>query len=389
MKIVIAPDSFKGSLTAAEACDAMEKGVRNAVPAAHIIKIPMADGGEGTVTALVSATGGSLQFQNVHGPLGDEVTAHYGILGDGKTAVIEMAAASGLTLVPPGKRNPLFTTTYGTGELIATAAEKGCRAFIIGIGGSATNDCGAGMAQALGVTFYNKSGSRINDWMNGHWLGETGQIDLTGLSPILKESRFTAACDVDNPLLGPRGCAFVYSPQKCSPRLGTGKVKSIAEKLETNMAAFSDLLEAAVDRRVRNIEGAGAAGGLGAGLLAFTGGKLQKGIDIILKTSDFAERIKGASLILTGEGKIDYQTTCGKTLSGIAREAKKQGIPVVAIAGMVTGNIKNLYDMGITSCFSICGRSLDRATAMKEAADLLPRISKKAVRSFLTHYSRG
>ncbi len=378
--IVIAPDSFKGSLSAVEVCDAMERGVRKVLPGADVVKIPMADGGEGTVAALVSSTRGHIERQEVRGPLGEKVNAHYGILGDGKTAVIEMAAASGLPLVPPGKQNPLYTTTYGTGELILAALEKGCREFIIGIGGSATNDCGTGMAQALGINFYDKSGNKIDDLMNGHWLGRTGAIDLTGLLPGVGESRFTAACDVDNPLLGPQGCAFVYGPQKCSPQKSAGKVKRIVEKLEANMTGFADLLETTIGRSVRDIEGAGAAGGLGAGILAFTRGKLKKGIDIILKASGFAERIKGAALILTGEGKIDYQTAFGKTLSGIAREAKKQGIPVFAIGGIVAGDINNLYDIGITSCFSICDPSTDPETSMKKAKELLPLVTERALR---------
>lgn len=376
MKIVIAPDSFKGSLSAIEVCETIEIGVKKVLPAANIVKIPMADGGEGTVEALVSSTHGHIEWEKVHGPLGGKVKAHYGILGDAKTAIIEMASASGLPLVSPGKRNPLYTTTYGTGELILAALEKGCRDFIIGIGGSATNDCGAGLAQALGVEFYDKSGDKIDDFMNGHWLGKTGSIDFSGLLPVVKESRFTVACDVENPLLGPDGCAFVYAPQK-------GAAEEIVKELEANMADFADILEKTIGRKVRDIRGAGAAGGLGAGLMAFVNGKLEKGINIVLNASNFAERIKGASLILTGEGKIDYQTAFGKTLSGIAREAKKQGIPVIAIAGIVADNIDNLYDIGITSCFSICDQPMDKETSMKKVRDLLPLISERIVRTVL------
>lgn len=376
MKIVIAPDSFKDSLSAIRVCDAIEKGVKKVLPDSDVVKLPMSDGGEGTVEALVSSTNGRIEWEMVRDPMGDEVKAHYGILGDGKTAVIEMASASGLPLVPPGKRNPLYTTTYGTGELILAALEKGCHEFIIGIGGSATNDLGTGMAQALGVVFYDKSGKKIEDYMNGDFLGKAGSIDFSGLLPAIKKIRFTVACDVKNPLLGPSGCAHVYARQK-------GATDEIVEKLESNMTYFVDILEKTIGRKVRDTEGAGAAGGLGAGLIAFVNGKLEKGIEIVLKASGFAERIKGASLILTGEGKIDYQTAFGKTLSGIAREARKQAIPVIGIGGIIADGIDILYEIGMSSFFSICDQPMDMETAMKKVEDLLPLISERIIRAVL------
>jgi len=378
MKIVIAPDSFKGSLSAVEVSDAIEKGVRKALPDVEIVKIPMADGGEGTVEALVSSTQGHIEGTIVRDPLGYDVEAHYGILGDGKTAVVEMASASGLPLVPPEKRNPLYTTTYGTGELILAAVEKGCRKFIIGIGGSATTDCGTGMAQALGVVFYDKSGGKINTYMNGYWLGKTGSIDSSGLIPAIRKSSFTVACDVDNPLLGPKGSAHVYAPQK-------GATPEIVEQLETNMAYFADILEKTIDQKVRDIPGAGAAGGLGAGLIAFVNGTLKPGIEIVLEASRFVEKVQGASLILTGEGKIDYQTAFGKTLSGVAREAKKQAIPVIGIGGMVDADIDNLYEIGINSVFSLCNQPMDLQTAMENADALLQVISERIIRAVLVN----
>lgn len=378
MKIVIAPDSFKGSISAVEASNAIEKGVKKVLLDAHIVKLPMADGGEGTVEALVTSTNGHIEQKIVRDPLGHEVEAHYGILGDGKAAIIEMASASGLPLVPPEKRNPLYTTTYGTGELILAAAEKGCREFIIGIGGSATTDCGTGMAQALGVAFYDKSGNKIEAYMNGDWLGRTDSIDFSGLSPIIKASRFTVACDVDNPLLGPRGSAYVYSPQK-------GATPEIVEQLEANMSYFADILEKTIGQQVRAIPGAGAAGGLGAGLIAFVNGALKPGIEIVLDASGFADRIKGASLIITGEGKIDYQTAFGKTLSGVAREAKKQAIPVIGIGGMVEKDIDNLYKIGLNSFFSICNQPMDLQTAMAHADELLQIISERIMRAVLVN----
>jgi len=376
MKIVIAPDSFKGSLSAIEVSDAIERGVKKAMPAAETVKLPMADGGEGTVEALVAATNGHIEKKRVRDPLGDAVEAHYGILGDGRTAVIEMASASGLPLVPPEKRNPLYTTTFGTGELILAAVEKGCREFIIGIGGSATTDGGAGMAQALGVEFFGAAGEKIEAFMNGDLLSKVASIDLSGLAPTIKASKFTVACDVQNPLLGPQGCARVYGPQK-------GATPEIVEQLEANMTHFIDMLEGTISRPVRNIPGAGAAGGLGAGLMAFVSGELKRGIEIVLNASRFAEHIRGAALIFTGEGKIDFQTAFGKTMSGVAREGQKQGIPVIGIGGMVDAGLENLHEIGIQSFFSICNQPMDLATAMREAGRLIEMVSERIMRTIM------
>ena len=376
MKIVIAPDSFKGSLSAIGVSEALAKGVLKAAPTAEIVKLPMADGGEGTVEALVSSTQGTIKQKTVHDPLGKPVKAFYGILGNGKTAAIEMASASGLPLVPPDKRNPLNTTTFGTGELILAAAAEGCRDFIIGIGGSATTDGGSGMAQALGAKFFDRSGAEIRDFLRGGLLDQVGKIDLSGVAPFIRESHFTVACDVDNPLLGPKGCARIYGPQK-------GASPEIVEQLETNMTIFAEVLERTLGREVRNVPGAGAAGGLGAGLIAFTGAELKLGIEIVLAASHFAEKIKGASLILTGEGRIDFQTAFGKTLSGIAREAKKQSIPVIGIGGMVDADIDNLYDLGMTSFFSICNQPMDLQQAMDRAPALLETVAERILRVVL------
>ncbi|MCI0512739.1 glycerate kinase [candidate division KSB1 bacterium] len=376
MKFVIAPDSFKGSLSANEVCAAIERGLKKVIPTADIVNLPMADGGEGTVEALVSSTGGHLEWTVVHDPLGQKIQAHYGILGDQRTAVIEMAAASGLPLVPLEKRNPLFTSTYGTGELILAAAHKGCRQFIIGIGGSATTDGGTGMAQALGVKFRDQSGQEITSQMNGDGLGKIRAIELASLNPVIHECQFTVACDVENPLLGPQGCAHVYGPQK-------GATPAIVAQLEQNMTHFANILETTIGRTVRDLPGAGAAGGLGAGLMAFVQGALKRGIEIVLQASHFTEQIQGADLIFTGEGRIDFQTAFGKTLSGVAREAKKQGIPVIALGGMVDDHIDNLYAMGIHSFFSICNRPMDLPTAMKNTAHLLELASERVLRAVL------
>lgn len=346
MKIVIAPDSFKASMTAAEATQAIERGIRKVVPDAETVNIPMADGGEGTVAALVQSTNGRFVQKTASGPLGAAVEGTYGILGDNVTAVIEMAAVSGLPLVPQDKQNPLNTTTYGTGELIKDSLEAGCREIIIGIGGSATNDAGTGMAQALGVKFFAQQNAEITEQMRGGLLGAVTRIDISGLHPAIRKSRITVACDVDNPLLGERGCVHVYAPQK-------GASPDIVTRLETDMRQFIDIAEAATDSRVRDVPGAGAAGGLGAGLMAFLNAELKPGIELVLNASDFANRLKGADLVITGEGKLDYQTAFGKTISGITSTARKHNIPVIAIAGTIEPSSK-LYEMGLLSYFSIC-----------------------------------
>jgi len=374
MKIVVAPDSFKGSLSAAEICEAMERGIKRALPEAEVVKIPMADGGEGTVQALVSSTGGHLEKVTVVGPLGEPVEAAYGILGDGETAVIEMAAASGLPLVPVAKRNPVLTTTFGTGQLMRAALARGCRRLIVGIGGSATTDCGTGMAQALGVRFLRSDGSEITDYMCGGLMAEVASIDLSGRLPELLSATVTVACDVDNPLLGPRGAVMTYSRQK-------GATDEQLALLEANMTHFIAVAEKTIGRSVRDVPGAGAAGGLGAGLIAFANATLRPGVSIVLEASHFAERIKGASFVLTGEGKVDFQTAYGKTISGVAAEAKKQGIPVIVLAGAVEDRAENLYERGVASLFSTCPAPITLEEAMAQAAVLVEKGAERIVRA--------
>ncbi len=374
MKIVVAPDSFKGSLAAEEACAAMERGIKRVLPEAEVVKIPMADGGEGTVHALVSATDGRIEKVRVVGPLGEEVEAEYGILGDGETAVIEMAAASGLPLVPVERRNPVVTTTYGTGQLMQAALRRGCRKLIVGIGGSATTDCGTGMAQALGVRFYRHDGSLITDYMCGGLMAEVARIDLSERMPELLEATVTVACDVDNPLLGPRGAVMTYSRQK-------GATDEQLALLEANMTHFIAVAEQTIGRTVREVPGAGAAGGLGAGLIAFANATLKPGVSIVLQASRFAERIRGAAFILTGEGKVDYQTAFGKTISGVAAEAKKQGIPVIVLAGGVEDQAENLYERGVASLFSICPGPLSLEQAMAQTVWLVEKGAERIVRA--------
>ena len=363
MKIIIAPDSFKGCMTAAEAATAIEHGVHAVFPECETEKIPMADGGEGTVDALVASTGGRIVEKTASDPLSKPVPGKYGILGDESTAVIEMAAVSGLPLVPEQKRNPLHSTTFGTGELIKDALEAGCRKFIIGIGGSATNDCGTGMAQALGVKFLRSDGTEIREHMRGGLLTEVAQIDLSKIHPAIKQSHITVACDVDNPLLGPHGCAHVYSPQK-------GATPEIVEQLEAAMQQFIEVVEKTVQRQVRNFPGAGAAGGLGAGLMAFLGAELKPGIELVLNASRFNDRIAGADLILTAEGKLDRQTAFGKTIAGVVAAAKPKHIPVIAFAGSVEDDAA-LVNMGLKGFFSICSGPMTLDYAMKHGEKLL------------------
>jgi glycerate kinase len=377
MRVIVAPDSFKGSLSSYEVCKAIEKGISSVDKKIEIEKIPLADGGEGTVQALVTATGGRFVQKKVIGPLGEPVMAEYGILGDDKTAVIEMAAASGLPLVPLEERNPLITTTFGTGELIKDALLKQCTKLIIGIGGSATTDCGTGMAQALGIKFYTTDGRLLRGYMNGEWMGWVGRIEMDSMSVDVKRCDIRVACDVDNPLLGEQGAVWVYSRQK-------GAKNEQLPKLESHMRHIINTIEHTISRSVRYTPGAGAAGGLGAGLMAFTDAKLNKGIDIVLKACHFSERIKNAQLIITGEGKLDAQTTYGKTIKGLLVEARKQSIPVIALSGRIEEQAEKLYEHGLTSMFSICPGPISLDEALHDSPILIQKATERLMRLILT-----
>ncbi|MCY7789442.1 glycerate kinase [Bacillus haynesii] len=367
MKIVIAPDSFKESMTSLEAARSIEKGFKAVLSDAEYVNIPVADGGEGTVQALVDATGGDIVHQTVTGPLGKPVKAAYGLLGDGKTAVIEMAEASGLHLVPPGQRNPLLTTTRGTGELILDAADKGVSTIIIGLGGSATNDGGAGMAAALGAKFLNRDGEEIEN--GGGALAEIAKIDVSGLNPKLKHIQFEAACDVDNPLTGSRGASAVFGPQK-------GANSEMTALLDQNLKHYAAAVKAELGCEIDSIPGAGAAGGLGAGLCAFLNAELKSGVDIVLDTLSFSERIKGADLVITGEGKIDCQTVSGKTPAGVAKRARSENIPVIAFAGSLGEGCELVYDIGISALFSIVPGISSLENALADGSSNLTRCAR-------------
>lgn len=371
MKIVIAPDSFKESMTAMDAAKQIEKGFANIFPDADYVKIPMADGGEGTVRSLVDATNGAIIEETVTGPLGAPVEASYGISGDGKTAVIEMAAASGLHLVPRERRNPLVTTSKGTGELILAAVNRGVQHIIIGLGGSATNDGGAGMAQALGVRLLDEQGEAIG--MGGGMLYKVCTIDMSNLNPQLDYVHVEAACDVDNPLTGKNGASVVFGPQK-------GATRETVSILDQHLAHFANVLNTELGKDIKQVPGAGAAGGLGAGLLAFLGAELKRGVDIVGDAVHLEKQLEQADLVLTGEGKIDMQTIYGKTPIGVAKMAKRHQIPVIAITGMTGDNSDIVYEYGVDAIFSIVPGAVSLENAMTNAKEYTEKQAKNIAR---------
>ncbi len=367
MKIVIAPDSFKESLSALEAAKAIETGFREVLPDAEYCVLPMADGGEGTVAAMVAATGGSLVEVDVSDPLGETVKALYGLTRDRKTAFIEMAAASGLCLVAPSRRDPMKTTSYGTGELIAAALDAGARHLIIGIGGSATNDGGAGMLQALGVKLLDRDGLEID--AGGGNLAHLDRIDVSGMNPRLKASRIEAACDVNNPLTGPKGASYIFGPQK-------GASAAVAARLDNNLAHFAELISRDVGLRVDAKPGAGAAGGMGAALLAFLGATLRPGIEIVMEAVGLEPAVMGADLVITGEGRIDSQSIHGKTPIGVASVARRYGIPVIGIAGSLSSDVGVVHNYGLDAVFSILNQICTMEEALTNAAANLRALSR-------------
>nr|PZN71570.1 MAG: glycerate kinase [Bacillota bacterium] len=371
MKIVIAPDSYKGSLTAAQVAEAMAAGVRRVWPDADLALVPMADGGEGTVQALVDATGGRLITAAVRGPLGDPVEAVFGMLGDGETAVIEMAQASGLTLVPPERRNPLITTTYGTGELIRRALDLGAKRLIIGIGGSATNDGGAGMAQALGARLLDEDGRELEP--GGAALARLARIDVAGLDPRVRSVQITVACDVDNPLTGPRGASAVFGPQK-------GATPEMVVQLDAALRRWAEVIRRDLGRDVENVPGAGAAGGLGAGLMAFLNAELRRGVEIVVEATGLDRHLAGADLCLTGEGSTDFQTVRGKTPMGVAAAARRHGVPVICLSGGLGRDYQQIYDVGIDAALPIVPGPVDLETAIREAARYVTDATERALR---------
>jgi glycerate kinase len=376
MKIVIAPDSFKGSLDAMQVARAIERGIRRVLPRARCVKVPMADGGEGTVQSLVDARGGRFVKLKVRGPAGRPVRARYGILKDGRTAIIEMAEASGLTLVSGRARNPLRTTTYGTGELIADALDRGARRLIVGIGGSATNDGGAGMAQALGVRFLDARGHLIRARAAGGMLDRIAGIDTSRVHRELSRARFIVACDVDNPLCGPRGAARVFGPQK-------GATAKMIRRLDANLRRFGAVIRRELGIDVVNLPGAGAAGGLGGGLVAFANARLQRGVDIVIEAVGLARHLRGADLVFTGEGRVDFQTAFGKTPAGVAGAARKLGIPVIAIGGGLADDARGAFAHGIDALQSAIARDMPLDVAIARAPEFVADAAERAMRLVL------
>ena len=371
-KIIIASDSFKGSLSSLEIARASEAGIRKVLPDCEIVGIPVADGGEGTTEALVAAMNGRFVACEVHDPLMNLIRVEYGILGDGITAVIEMASACGLNLVPAEKRNPMLTTTFGTGELIKDAIHRGCRRFLIGIGGSATNDAGTGMLQALGYRFFDNAGNELGK--GGQILEQIATINSADALPALKDAVFTVACDVNNPFSGENGAAYIYARQK-------GADDAMIRQLDKGLKQFAAVMHASLGKDIDAIPGAGAAGGMGGGFLAFLPATLKPGIQMVLEALDFENHIHNADLIITGEGKLDRQTGMGKTPAGILEVAKRRHIPVVAIGGAVE-ETDSLIQQGFLAVMAIQPGpvSLEQAMNPSFAKKQVERIVEQIIR---------
>ncbi|MFT9267574.1 glycerate kinase [Oenococcus sp.] len=369
MKIVIAPDSFKGSLTAKQAAESIHTGLLQALPQADYELIPMADGGEGTVQSLVDAKGGIFQNVDVLNPFGETVSARYGLIDHGKTAVIEMSAASGIQFIRENQTDPLAASSYGTGQLMLDAMHRGARQLIIGIGGSATTDGGQGMAAALGVRFLNKQNQEIH--LGGGGLGELDHIDVRQIDPLVSATHIRIASDVTNPLVGPNGSAFVFGPQK-------GANPQMVHLLDKNLRHYAAVVQRDLGKDLAAYPGAGAAGGLGAGLLAFTNASMAKGIEIVVETTDFKKRVENADLVITGEGSIDFQTQYGKTPIGVAQAAKAVSpqTTIIALAGHVGQGIDPLYKLGIDAVFSILPGVQTLPEAIEKAASNLSRTAE-------------
>lgn len=375
MKILIAPDKFRESLSSIEAAKSIEKGIKKVNKNIETVLCPIADGGEGTVDALVAATSGRHVICDATGPLGEKISAKYGILGDNKTAVVEMAAASGLWLVPQDKRNPLYTTTYGTGDMIRSALDFGVGKVIVGIGGSSTTDGGMGMAQALGIKFYDKEGNELG--YGGIQLEKLYKIDMKNIDPRVNRTMFEVACDVDNPLTGLKGAAYVYSPQK-------GAKPDEVKRLEEGLKNFTKVIKKDLGKDIENLKGAGAAGGLGAGLVAFLDAKLRPGIDIVIDTINLRKRMKNVDLAITGEGSTDAQTLMGKAPTGVISVAKELKIPVVIISGSVADDRSKLHESGVDAIFSIIPRPISLNKSLKNASLFLEKAAEEVIRLFIT-----
>lgn len=373
MKIIIAPDSFKGSLSAITAANAIDRGVKKVFAKAETVLLPIGDGGEGTMETLVAATDGKIKKVQVTGPLNNQVEAAYGILGDGVTCVIEMASASGLHLVPEDKLSPLQATTFGTGELILQALDDGYSSFILGLGGSATNDGGAGMLQALGMKILNTDGNEIGP--GGGELQNVRQIDLAAFDERISQSRFIIASDVQNPLVGPQGASRIFGPQK-------GASPEDVQLLDRNLSNWADQIFRTTGKRLHNRPGAGAAGGIGGAFQAFFPSEMKRGIDVVLDYIKLDQELQGADLVITGEGRVDHQTAFGKTPLGVAQRSHAKGVPTVILAGSVGKGTDVLHDFGVISIYSIINTPMSLKEAMENATELLEESAEQFVRSY-------
>ena len=371
MKIVVAPQAFKGSLSATEVGNSMIKGIENVIANSTNLLVPIADGGDGTLETLVESSQGKINLIKVTGPLGEQQNSAWGALGRNKTAIIEMARSSGLALVPINKLNPLISTTYGLGEVILDALDQGYRDFIIGIGGSATNDAGAGMAQALGAKLLDSNGNELP--FGGESLSKLNSINIDGIDTRIKESNFAIACDVNNPLTGPEGASAIYGPQK-------GATPEMVNTLDQALTNFAKIVEKDLGIKINNVEGSGAAGGLGGGLIAFLNGKLRKGVDIVLDFVDIDKALINTNLVITGEGQLDFQTIYNKAPIGVARRAKHLGIPVIAISGSLGKNFSVVHEHGIDAASSIISKPMTLEEASKTAPELIASATEQALR---------
>ena len=377
MKIVLAPDSFKGNLTSLQVAAAFEKGIRRVIPNAKCIKVPMADGGEGTVRSLLDARGGKYVRKRVVGAAGRPIFARYGFLANEKTAVIEMAEASGLPQVEgtPDK-NPMKTTTYGTGQLILDAIKRGATHIIVGLGGSATVDLGAGLAQAFGIKFLNRQGREIKEMGAGGMLHKIAGIDMQGMDRNIKRVKISVAIDVQNPLCGKQGSAYIFGPQK-------GATPVMVKKLDASLRHLAKVIACDLQRDILKIKGGGAAGGLGAGLVAFANAKLQNGVEVVVEVTELSKHIQGADLVITGEGRVDTQTAFGKTPLGVARAAAKERVPTVAIGGSVADDANKLFACGIDGLESACARDMPLEEAMRHSKAHLANAAERVIRMVL------
>jgi glycerate kinase len=370
-KVAIATDSFKGTMTALEAAECIERGLRRELVNISVRKVPMADGGDGFVQAIVDATKGRLKRAKVHDPLGRPIWAQYGVTGNGRNAIIEMAATSGLVLLKPSERNPMNTTTHGTGDLIRAALRTGVRKILIGIGGSATNDGGMGMARALGVRFLDENGREIPE--GGGALEKLARIDLSDRMSAPDRVGIEVACDVDNPLTGPKGAARVYGEQK-------GATSEQIRVLDENLKHLARILRNDLGIDVERVPGAGAAGGLGAGLLAFLGATLRPGIDLVADAIRLHKRLSGCDLVITGEGRTDGQTLFGKAPMGVIREARQQGIPVIVISGSIGPGAEALLDHGVDAYYGALSKPLDDIALLRKGPRLLEDCAAQVAR---------